>query len=338
MTKVDVLIVGAGPTGLMMASELLRYGLTCRIIDKEKTPKAESQEFAIQMRTLDVLRQANMVEPFLREGLKLPEIESIFTQHIKQKGLRVEREVELTGLRDRDAFVEATLVHHHSGAKETIIVDWVIGCDGAQSTVRKTIGKDLYQKGRVFLAGDAAQIGGGLDSAIQDAFNLGWKLAWVQQKKAQRKLLDSYQIERRPLKDNALRRFLRRFRGALQVGDFAPNGSVIVQDQATTLFETWRGLTKGIILLFAGDALDAMHQLETLGDSLEAKFPVQAFLITAEPYTSRSHRIVIDPGLKVHESYGVDEPSLYFIRPDLTIGYRQLGLSYEPIESYFNLT
>lgn len=540
MANVDVLIVGAGPTGLMMACELLRYGIACRIIDKEAAPTTKSKAIAIQARTLEVLQQAQLVEGFLAEGLKLhagsifsakkrvaqlhlehidspfpfvlsleqSHTESIFIKHLKSLGLRIERQVELVKFKQRDQHVEVTLKHLHSGAEEKIITHWLIGCDGAHSVVRKGIGatfkgklfsdvfsladvdihwdmphdqvaafiesegvmavlpipgehhyrlifqmkrcRDLLKPGfqsqegiiapsfappptinevnemlhkyvgkefeiknptwlanfhinsrlastfrnkRVFLAGDASHIhspvgGQGMNTGLQDAFNLAWKLALVHRNKASDNLLDSYQTERyevgaRLLKMTelassavtmhnpaliAVRNFIMthltqfdfvqdkitaelsensihyphsplnaevgHFLGSLKVGDRAPNGSIVSQDITTNLFQIWKGSTKGILLLFTGDALDSIQQLEELAHLLENKYPVQSYIITADPYGSPSHRIAIDPDLKVHETYGVNEPAIYYIRPDLYIGYRQTGTAIQQIDDY----
>lgn len=530
MTKVDVLIVGAGPTGLMMAAELVRYGLTCRIIDKAEAPSVQSKAIAIQARTLEVLHQAGLVEPFLQDGLKITgaclssnqrpiakinlehiqspypfvlsleqsQTEAILTRHLKRSGLRIERGVELVDFDEHDSYIQAYL--RRPGADETILADWLIGCDGAHSIVRKRIGatfkgklfkdifsladvdihwdrphdqvtaftesqgiiaalplpgesryrlifqlkrcrnllqsvergsdglvsaavvapptleeaKDLlsacagkqievenptwlanfhinsrlastYRKGRVFLAGDAAHIhspvgGQGMNTGIQDAFNLAWKLAWVQQKKAPPVLLDSYGIERHWVGTQLLkftewaseavtlhnpflvkvRNFIVRhlsrwafvqkkvtaalsennicyphsplnreegqFFGTLKVGDRAPDGIVIYDDKITTLFDLWEGSTKGIILLFAGE-----HEpFKKLANELEEAYPVQVFIIAATPDAN----VCTDPDLKVHETYGVDGPAIYWIRPDLYIGYRQTGVDPQGINNY----
>jgi 2-polyprenyl-6-methoxyphenol hydroxylase-like FAD-dependent oxidoreductase len=63
---------------------------------------------------------------------------------------------------------------------------------------------DRYRQGRVFIAGDAAHIhpptgGQGMNTGIQDAYNLAWKLALVLDAAAPEALLDSYEAERRPV-------------------------------------------------------------------------------------------------------------------------------------------
>src|SRR3990167_4266531 len=71
MDCIDVLIVGAGPTGLTMALECLRYGLSCRIIDQSAEATTFSKAIVIQARTLEVFQRIGIHEKFLKEGLQL---------------------------------------------------------------------------------------------------------------------------------------------------------------------------------------------------------------------------------------------------------------------------
>jgi 4,5-epoxidase len=97
--------------------------------------------------------------------------------------------------------------------------DWLVGCDGAHSVVRGVIGATFdgkpldetflhrrmastFRRGRILIAGDAAHLtnplgGQGLNICLDDAFNLGWKLAMVILRRADECLLDSYEAERR---------------------------------------------------------------------------------------------------------------------------------------------
>lgn len=538
MVRINVLIVGAGPTGLMMASELLRHGITCRLIDKVVSPSSHSKAIAIQARTLELLHQSGLADLFLNEGLKLhagtifsnkkrvahiefkhipspfpyvlsleqSQTEALFAKHLRSKGLRIERGVELTSFKQQDAYVEATL-RHASGLEERILTDWVIGCDGAHSILRKGIGakfkgqtfsdvfsladveilwdlahdqvaafieskgvmaalplpgdnryrlifqlkrcRDLlkggspqegiidpsmtppptfeevketlfrclgkevevrnpewlanfhinsrlasmYRDDRIFLAGDAAHIhspvgGQGMNTGLQDAFNLAWKLALVQKGKAHPSLLDSYQTERYEVGEKLLkmtewasftvtlhnpllvsiRNFILRhvthfhfaqrkitgelselsihypnsplnhehgpFMGTLKPGDRAPNGIVLLQDRITSLFDLWKEIPECILLFFTGDRTDTIDAMEQLAEELEARYPIKAFIIASNPPIKTSTRLLLDPDLKVHETYGTDEPSIYLIRPDLYISYRQTGIKKECVEDY----
>ncbi|MEV4189591.1 FAD-dependent oxidoreductase, partial [Streptosporangium canum] len=55
MNPLDVLIVGAGPTGLTLACDLVRRGLTCRIVEQRPTPQTGSRGFTLKPRSLEVL-------------------------------------------------------------------------------------------------------------------------------------------------------------------------------------------------------------------------------------------------------------------------------------------
>jgi 2-polyprenyl-6-methoxyphenol hydroxylase-like FAD-dependent oxidoreductase len=233
-------------------------------------------------------------------GLAQHETEQVIEAHLESLGRRVERGVRLATLEQDDDAVRATLLSPDGTWTEPRF-EWVVGCDGAHSTVRKSISqpfagttfredffladlrlesqlpddemalcssshgmlgvlplpgdrrvrvfgdldpgheaeldeaacramvkartagtadaRDLawcslfrihtrmverYRRGRVFLCGDAAHIhspagGHGMNTGVQDAYNLAWKLALVTRKKAHESLLDSYDAERRPV-------------------------------------------------------------------------------------------------------------------------------------------
>ena len=166
----EILVVGAGPTGLTMAAVLARHGLRPRVIDRAVEPPADrSRAIVIQARTLELFEDLGIVKEVLGEALVVDEInfygpsgrhgtlridprwidsrygrivtlpqertEAILTGLVEQSGASVERGVELTGLTDRDGAAEATL-RHADGREEQIAVDWVLGCDGLHSAVR----------------------------------------------------------------------------------------------------------------------------------------------------------------------------------------------------------
>src|ERR1700761_1480596 len=70
--KIDVLIAGAGPVGLTMASELARYGLSVRIVDKNTQRTDKSKAIVVWSRTLELLDRMGpgVAERFVQEGLK----------------------------------------------------------------------------------------------------------------------------------------------------------------------------------------------------------------------------------------------------------------------------
>jgi 2-polyprenyl-6-methoxyphenol hydroxylase-like FAD-dependent oxidoreductase len=170
----DILIVGAGPTGLTMAAALARHGLRPRIIDRAVQPPADrSRAIVIQARTLELFEDLGIVRQVLDEALvvdavtfytpagkrgslridpawidsrygrivSLPQdrTEAILEEHLAQAGITVERGVELVALVDRDAGAEVTL-RHPDGHEERSEPDWIVGCDGLHSAVRELTG------------------------------------------------------------------------------------------------------------------------------------------------------------------------------------------------------
>ena len=83
---VDVLIVGAGPTGLTMAIECLRYNLSCKIIDQSLNPSPYSKAIAIQARTLEVFQRMGIHHRFLAAGLQIRKA-NIHSNHHKHAHL-----------------------------------------------------------------------------------------------------------------------------------------------------------------------------------------------------------------------------------------------------------
>ncbi|MCW6005296.1 FAD-dependent monooxygenase [Micromonospora sp. CPCC 205371] len=334
---VDVLIVGAGPTGLALAAQLAAFDVPHRVIDRAPDRVHESRALAIQPRTLEVLAGLGVTERLVAAGnrgvrlclhagrraitvplfdlgladtaypyllfLSQADTEQILVEHLTAVGVAVERRVELAALVPRDDGVRCELTGG-DGTPETVTARYVVGCDGAHSTVRRLAGipftggsypqtfvladldadglepdtahaflsgrgillffplghpatwrllaarpptdptppdapvaltevqaitdaytdgtvrlrepvwmtnfrlhhraADRYRSGRIFLAGDAAHIHSpagaqGMNTGIQDAVNLGWKLAHALAGVADPALLDSYETERAPI-------------------------------------------------------------------------------------------------------------------------------------------
>ncbi|MEV0740534.1 FAD-dependent monooxygenase [Streptomyces sp. NPDC050549] len=336
----DVLVVGAGPTGLALAAQLRTYGTTFRIVDRSLDRAHESRALAIQPRTLEVLAPFGVTDELVARGnpamqlrMHLPhrvvqiplfdigladtaypfllflsqaETESVLSEHLRGKDVDVERGTELVRL-ERTGSSVACRLRRGDGSEEAVEATYVVGCDGAHSTVRAQAGigfegyaypqtfllADLevdglepgavhtymtgagmlfffplgspatwrllamrppgapdtevdlsllqeittryagsrlalrdpvwmtdfrlhnrgaahYRSGPFFLAGDAAHIHSpagaqGMNTGIQDALNLGWKLALVCQGHSPQELLETYEAERAPVGRSVLR-------------------------------------------------------------------------------------------------------------------------------------
>jgi 2-polyprenyl-6-methoxyphenol hydroxylase-like FAD-dependent oxidoreductase len=336
--RLDALVVGAGPTGLTLAAQLHAMGATVRIVDRQPDRVHESRALAVQPRTLEVLDQLGVTQELVARGsdavrlqlhaggrvvpvrlfglglddtaypfllfVSQAETEQVLNRHLAANHVPVERGVELATFSTDAESVGCTL-RHGDGRTEQVHARYLVGCDGAHSTVRHGAGipftggaypqtfalADLevdgldrdtvhaflgptgilfffplgrpaswrllgmpptipdghreadrpsleelqaltdaftggglrlhdpawltyfrlhhrhatrYRAGRVFVAGDAAHVHSpagaqGMNTGIQDAWNLGWKLALVTRGVADQALLDSYQAERRPV-------------------------------------------------------------------------------------------------------------------------------------------
>jgi len=170
----DVLIVGAGPTGLTMACELLRNGITPRIIDKTLAPTDKSKAFVIHPRTLELLNNMGIVDTFLRQGnvcdafdmydrgeslasIKFDKLESkysfelmlaqsdtekILNEHLLSYGVEVERNTELLRIKQTGDGVVVTLKNQY-GSRENSTYKYLVGCDGAHSITRHQLNFDF---------------------------------------------------------------------------------------------------------------------------------------------------------------------------------------------------
>jgi 2-polyprenyl-6-methoxyphenol hydroxylase-like FAD-dependent oxidoreductase len=327
----DVLVVGAGPTGLLLAGDLAEAGVDCTILERRAEESNLTRAFAVHARTLEVLDARGLADDLIATGARvgslrllgrveidltrLPsrfpfllitpqyQVERLLTERALRAGARIVHGAEVVGLRQ-----DATGVDVDVRGQQSLRASYVVGTDGVRSTVRAALGEpfpgrsavrsvmlgdvrladapadvltvnatgdafgfmvpfgdgwyrviawdrrnaqpddapvDLdelravlrralgtdygmtearwlsrfhsderqvpdYRVGRVFLAGDAAHVhspagGQGMNTGIQDAANLGWKLAAVMQGRAPASLLDTYQAERHPVGELVLR-------------------------------------------------------------------------------------------------------------------------------------
>ena len=197
----QVLIAGAGPTGLVAALVLARAGVAVRIVDRLAEPSTTSRAVAVQARTLEFYRQLGLAEAVVAAGHKVPAInlwtrgrraarvplatfgaevsfygfplihpqdehERLLIAALEAAGVRVERSVEVVTAQETADGVRTTL--RGPGGEETVETPWLIGCDGAGSEVRHAIGASFpggtYE--HQFYVADVAAAGPAVDGEL----------------------------------------------------------------------------------------------------------------------------------------------------------------------------
>jgi 2-polyprenyl-6-methoxyphenol hydroxylase-like FAD-dependent oxidoreductase len=167
----DVLVVGAGPTGLMLANQLVRRGVQTRIIDRHPGPSRETRALGVQARTLEIYSQLGIATQAIELGkraiganmwasgrrtarvplgdigkdlspypflliLGQDDNERLLGDALRQSGLNIEWNTELVGLVQLPDRVTAR-VKHPDGSISDVACRWVAGCDGSRSAVRE---------------------------------------------------------------------------------------------------------------------------------------------------------------------------------------------------------
>jgi 2-polyprenyl-6-methoxyphenol hydroxylase-like FAD-dependent oxidoreductase len=194
MKHTEVLIVGAGPTGLALALWLTRLGVDLRIIDKTAGPGTTSRALAVHARTLELYRQLDLADVVVNNGHKVSAVnlwvkgepqtrvlfeavgedltpypfmhifpqdehERLLIDKLQSLGVTVERETELVHYSEEGDRVIARL--QKIAGEETCDATYVAGCDGARSIVRQTMGTGFpggtYQQ--VFYVADVEAAG-----------------------------------------------------------------------------------------------------------------------------------------------------------------------------------
>ncbi len=170
-STLPVLIVGAGPTGLMAACQLSRLNIPFRIIDKKSGPTKESRALVIQARSLEIFRQMGIADQALAEGTRVNAInfiigkaerriplgkigkkltefpylfvleqsktEEMLAEFLKQQKIKIEWNTELVSFIQEKDNVSAII--EQKNKKEDITATYLIAADGSHSIVRKTL-------------------------------------------------------------------------------------------------------------------------------------------------------------------------------------------------------
>ncbi len=196
----SLLIIGAGPVGLTLATECCRHGVSFRIIDKNADHSVYSKALAIWSATLEHLATAGLAERFLEaaqpvrkmqmldmgrsvaeihlsEGLKSPystpiilpqsHTEELLLKNLGQLGMEVERNLECIDVRFRTDRLECDL-RRPDGTVETINSEWLAACDGARSIVRHRLPVEFagVTEELAFILADAKTTGAPPDDTI----------------------------------------------------------------------------------------------------------------------------------------------------------------------------
>lgn len=174
----EILIVGAGPTGLALACTLRQHGATCRIIDRRAVHIDRARAVDLQPRTLEALRGLGLLDDVLARGTRIEamsfydgarrlarlgvaapsasisfgvalpqnDTEELLEQLLIDLGGKVERGIRLVELHRSPGGVDVALLHP-DGTVERAQPTWVVGCDGAASSVREAAGIDFTGRG-----------------------------------------------------------------------------------------------------------------------------------------------------------------------------------------------
>ncbi|WP_199754294.1 FAD-dependent monooxygenase [Dyella dinghuensis] len=172
--RTDVLIIGAGPTGLVLALWLTKLGVKIHIVDKTSEPGTTSRAVAVQARTLELYQQLDLTDALLDGGHKVPAVnlwvkgekaarvgfetvgsdltpypflnifpqdkhERLLIDRLERLGVTVARSTELTRFTDEGGRVTARL-RGPDGTETDWEAAYIAGCDGARSLVRETLG------------------------------------------------------------------------------------------------------------------------------------------------------------------------------------------------------
>jgi 2-polyprenyl-6-methoxyphenol hydroxylase-like FAD-dependent oxidoreductase len=167
------LIVGAGPTGLVLALSLTRLGIAVRIVDKASDAGTSSRALGVHARTLEFYRQFGIADAVVSHGIEAPGVnlwvegiraarvplsrigqgqtafpfiliypqdvhERLLIEKLAEAGVTVERSTELMSF-EQDGLCVRSLLRHPDGSTEEFESRYLAGCDGASSAVRRAL-------------------------------------------------------------------------------------------------------------------------------------------------------------------------------------------------------
>ncbi|MGW6979285.1 monooxygenase [Streptomyces sp. NPDC054932] len=164
----DVLVVGAGPTGLMLACELALAGVRTRIVERRSEPQRDSRALTLHPRSVELMDMRGLAPRFLAVGKPVPgwhfagldtrldfaaldsrhgytlflaqaRTEALLEERAAELGVRISRGYETTGLCQDATGVELE-VRGPGGAVDTVRARYAVGCDGGRSVVRRAAG------------------------------------------------------------------------------------------------------------------------------------------------------------------------------------------------------
>src|SRR5947199_238525 len=215
----DVLVVGAGPTGLMLANQLVRRGVRVRIIDRHASTVRELSGIPFEGAPYQHVFFVADVE---MTGSMAPDILNVY---LWRRGFHL-----LFPMRGTDHWRIVGILPPHLRGRDNLTFEETI------PTLRHEVGSELsfqacnwystyrihhrraarFHDRRCFLLGDAAHVhspvgGQGMNTGLHDAYNLAWKLALVVSGRAGAALVHSYEDERLPVANHLLKRTDRLF-------------------------------------------------------------------------------------------------------------------------------
>ncbi|HLK52440.1 MAG TPA: FAD-dependent monooxygenase [Candidatus Angelobacter sp.] len=202
----QVLIVGAGPTGLVLALWLAKSGISFRIVEKNDGPGQASRAMAVQARTLEFYRQLGIANRVIESGIRVrgghlregnrvianfpfddigsdispfpfvlsfpqDDHEHLLVKCLEEAGIRVEWSTQLVQCKEEGQQVNVIL--RKGDAEERCEFAYVCGCDGAHSTVRQGLGLNfpggMYEQ--LFYVADVQPEGPAFDEAVNACFS-----------------------------------------------------------------------------------------------------------------------------------------------------------------------